>query len=242
MNFGLTSEQLAMRDHVKDLLDKECSLAYVTQCDELGKPPREAFKALADHGWLGLIAPEEYGGVSGSATDLAVLLEETGHHFEELGLWLFRSYTFGCYAILKNGTEEQKKFFLPKTVSGAFTYAFALTEPDSGSDAAALRTKAEIDGDHFVINGRKQFISGFDIADYALVALRTSQGAKKQMGISTLLIDTKTPGIEAKRIPTLGQHSIGTTEVTFTQCARPPFFVVGRARSRLGHLRRHLAL
>ena len=76
MNFGLTSEQLAMRDHVKDLLDKECSLEYVARCDEQGKPPREAFKALADHGWLGLIAPEEYGGVSGSATDLAVLLEE----------------------------------------------------------------------------------------------------------------------------------------------------------------------
>ena len=227
MNFGLTSEQLAMRDHVKALLDKTCSLDYVARCDESGQPPREAFQALADHGWLGLIAPEEYGGVNGSPTDLAVLLEETGHHFEELGLWLFRSYTFGCYAILKNGTEAQKKFFLPKTVSGAYTYAFALTEPDSGSDAAALRTKAEIDGDHFVINGRKQFISGFDIADYALVALRTSQQAKKQMGISTLLIDTKTPGIEAKRIPTLGQHSIGTTEVTFTNVRVPRSALLG---------------
>ncbi len=227
MNFGLTSEQKAMRDHVKQLLDETCSMDYAARCDEQGRPPREAFKALADHGWLGLIAPEEYGGVNGSATDLAVLLEETGHHFEELGLWLFRSYTFGCYAILKNGTEAQKKFFLPKTVSGEFTYAFALTEPDSGSDAAALRTKAEVDGDHFVINGRKQFISGFDIADYALVALRTSQGAKKQMGISTLLIDTKTPGIEAKRIPTLGQHSIGTTEVTFTDVRVPRTALLG---------------
>lgn len=227
MNFGLTQEQKAMRDHVKQLLDQTCSMDYAARCDEQGRPPREAFKALADHGWLGLIAPEEYGGVNGSATDLAVLLEETGHHFEELGLWLFRSYTFGCYAILKNGTEAQKKFFLPKTVSGEFTYAFALTEPDSGSDAAALRTKAEVDGDHFVINGRKQFISGFDIADYALVALRTSQGAKKQMGISTLLIDTKTPGIEAKRIPTLGQHSIGTTEVTFTDVRVPRTALLG---------------
>ena len=227
INFGLTSDQEAIRDHVKDLLDKECSLDYVRQCDESGTPPREAFKALAKHGWLGLIAPEEYGGASGTPTDLAVLLEETGHHFEELGLWLFRSYTFGCYAILKNGTEEQKKFFLPKTVSGEFTYAFALTEPDSGSDAAALRTKAEVDGDHFVINGRKTFISGFDIADYALVALRTSQQAKKQQGISTLMIDTKTPGIEVRRIPTLGQHAIGTTEVTFTNARVPISALLG---------------
>ena len=216
MNFGLTPEQQTLKEHVKALLDKVCPLDYVARCDEQLTPPREAFKALADHGWLGMIAPEEYGGANASATDLAVLLEETGFHFEELGLWLFRSYTFGCYAILKNGTEEQKRFFVPKTVSGEFTYAFALTEPDSGSDAAALRTRAEADGDYFIINGRKQFISGFDIADYALVALRTSQQEKKQKGISTFLLDTKLPAIEVRRIPTLGQHAIGTTEVTFT--------------------------
>lgn len=227
MNFGLSSDQTAMREHVKDLLDRECSLAYVAHCDETAQPPRQAFQALARHGWLGLIAPEEYGGVNGTPTDLAVLLEETGHHFEELGLWLFRSYTFGCYAILQNGTEAQKKFFLPRTVSGEFTYAFALTEPDSGSDAASLRTKAEIDGDHFVINGRKQFISGFDLADYALVALRTSQQAKKQQGISTLMIDTKTPGIEVRRIPILGQHAIGATEVTFTDVRVPRDSLLG---------------
>ena len=228
MNFGLTSEQLAMRDHVKDLLDKECSLEYVARCDEQGKPPREAFNALARHGWLGLIAPQEYGGANGSPTDLAVLLEETGNHFEELGLWLFRSYTFGCYAILKNGTEAQKQFFVPKTIQGEFTYAFALTEPDSGSDAASLRTRAEPDGDdHFIINGRKQFISGMDIADYALVALRTNPQAKKQLGISTFLVDTKLPGIEVRRIATLGQHAIGTTEVTFTNVRVPRSALLG---------------
>jgi alkylation response protein AidB-like acyl-CoA dehydrogenase len=228
MNFGLTSDQEAIRDHVRALLDEVCSMAYVEQCDANAKPPREAFQALAKHGWLGLIAPNEYGGASGSPTDLAVLLEETGNHFEELGLWLFRSYTFGCYAILKNGTEAQKQFFVPKTVSGEFTYAFALTEPDSGSDAASLRTRADPDGDdHFIVNGRKQFISGMDIADYALVALRTNQQAKKQLGISTFLVDTKLPGIEVRRIKTLGQHSIGTTEVTFTDVRVPRSALLG---------------
>ena len=228
MNFGLTSDQEAIRDHVRALLDEVCSMEYVAQCDANAMPPREAFQALARHGWLGLIAPQEYGGASGSPTDLAVLLEETGNHFEELGLWLFRSYTFGCYAILKNGTEEQKQFFVPKTVNGEFTYAFALTEPDSGSDAASLRTRADPDGDdHFIINGRKQFISGMDIADYALVALRTNQQAKKQLGISTFLLDTRLPGIEVRRIPTLGQHAIGTTEVTFTNVRVPRTALLG---------------
>ena len=227
MNFGLTSEQLAIRDHVKTLLDDVCNMEYVARCDEKAKPPVEAFQALAKHGWLGLIAPEEYGGANGSATDLAVLLEDTGNHFEELGLWLFRTYTFGCYAILKNGTEAQKQFFVPKTISGEFSYAFALTEPDSGSDAASLRTRADPDGDHYIINGRKQFISGFDISDYALVALRTNHLVKKQLGISTFLVDTKLPGIEVRRIPTLGQHSIGTTEVTFTNVRVPATALLG---------------
>ena len=146
MNFGLTSEQQAMRDHVRALLDDVCSMDYAARCDETHTPPREAFDALAKNGWLALIAPEEYGGAGGSATDLALLLEETGNHFEELGLWLFRSFTFGCYAILKHGTEEQKRSIVPRVIKGELTFAFALTEPDSGSDAASLRTRAVADG------------------------------------------------------------------------------------------------
>ena len=216
MNFGNTPEQEAMIDHVRTLLDDVCSMAYAAKCDETHTPPREAFNALAKNGWLGLIAPEEYGGAGGSATDLALLLEETGHHFEELGLWLFRSFTYGCYAVLQHGTEEQKQRIVPGAAQGKLSFAFALSEPDSGSDAAALRTRAVVDGDHFIVNGRKQWTSGMDIADYALVALRTNDLGKKQLGISTLMIDTQLPGIEVRKIATLGQHAIGTTEVTFT--------------------------
>ncbi len=228
MSFGNTNEQEAMLGHVRTLLDDVCSMAYAAQCDETHTPPREAFQALANNGWLGLIAPEEYGGAGGSPTDLALLLEETGNHFEELGLWLFRNFTYGCYAVLKHGTEEQKQRIVPGVVKGELTFAFALTEPDSGSDAAALRTRAVADGDHFIVNGRKQFTSGMDIADYALVALRTSDLGKKQLGISTFLIDTRLPGIEVRKIPTLGQHAIGTTEVTFTNVRVPHTAVLGQ--------------
>ena len=227
MNFGLTSEQVAMRDHVRALLDNVCSMDYAARCDADQTPPREAFDALAKNGWLGLIAPEEYGGAGGTPTDLALLLEETGYHFEELGLWLFRSFTFGCYAMLKHGSAEQKQRIVPRVVKGELSFAFALTEPDSGSDAAALRTRAVADGDDLVINGRKQFTSGMDIADYAIVALRTSDLGKKQLGISTILLDTKLPGIDVRRIPTLGQHAIGTTEVTFTDVRVPRSAVLG---------------
>ncbi len=227
MHFGFTSEQEALRDAVRTLLDDVCTMDYAAKCDATLTPPREAFKALADAGWLGLIAPEEYGGAGAGATELAILLEETGNHFEELGLWLFRNFTYGCYAILKHGTEEQKQRIVPGVVKGDLSVCFALTEPDSGSDAAALRTRAVADGDDFIINGRKQFTSGMDISDYVLLALRTSDLGKKQLGISTFLVDTKLPGIEVRKIPTLGQHAIGTTEVTYTNVRVPRTAVLG---------------
>jgi acyl-CoA dehydrogenase len=248
MNFGMTPDQEAMRDHVRTLLDDVCTMKYAEQCDNNRTPPREAFDALAKAGWLGLIAPEEYGGAAGTPTDLAILLEETGNHFEELGLWLFRNFTYGCYAVLKHGTEEQKARIVPGTVKGELSFAFALTEPDSGSDAAALRTRAVADGeqhvvgdvhprrvqlaaalrtravadgDDFIINGRKLYTSGMDISDYVLLAVRTNTEVKKQAGISTFMVDTKTPGIEVRKIDTLGQHAIGTTEVTYTDVRVP---------------------
>ena len=228
MNFGNTSDQELMLQSVRSLLDDVCSMDYAAKCDINHTPPREAFNAMAQNGWLGLIAPESFGGSGGSPTDLALVLEETGHHFEELGLWLFRSFTYGCYAILQHGTDEQKQRIVPGAANGKLSFAFALSEPDSGSDAASLRTRAVIEGDYFIVNGRKQWTSGMDIADYALVALRTNDLGKKQLGISTLMIDTKLPGIEVRKIATLGQHAIGTTEVTFTDVRVPRTALLGQ--------------
>ena len=228
MNFGNTSDQELMLQSVRSLLDDVCSMDYAAKCDTNHTPPREAFNAMAQNGWLGLIAPESFGGSGGSPTDLALVLEETGHHFEELGLWLFRSFTYGCYAILQHGTDEQKQRIVPGAANGKLSFAFALSEPDSGSDAASLRTRAVIDSDYFIVNGRKQWTSGMDIADYALVALRTNDLGKKQLGISTLMIDTKLPGIEVRKIATLGQHAIGTTEVTFTDVRVPRTALLGQ--------------
>ena len=228
MNFGNTSDQELMLQSVRSLLDDVCSMDYAAKCDINHTPPREAFNAMAQNGWLGLIAPESFGGSGGSPTDLALVLEETGHHFEELGLWLFRSFTYGCYAILQHGTDEQKQRIVPGAANGKLSFAFALSEPDSGSDAASLRARAMIDGDYFIVNGRKQWTSGMDIADYALVALRTNDLGKKQLGISTLMIDTKLPGIDVRKIATLGQHAIGTTEVTFTDVRVPRTALLGQ--------------
>src|SRR6516165_7905603 len=191
MDFSFTSDQETLRSHIKELLDAVCPPEYAERCDNDARPPREAYDALAKHGWFGLAVPVEYGGMGGSAIDLAILLEEAGRHFEELAMWLFRTVTYGGYAIMRDGTPEQKKGLLPRIARGEISFCFGLSEPASGSDAAALITRAKATNEGYTIDGQKVFTSGMDISDYCLLVARTSTGAKKQQGITTFLVDTK---------------------------------------------------
>ena len=227
MDFSFTSEQETLRAHLQELLDEVCPPQYAERCDREQRPPREAYEALAKHGWFGLIFPVEYGGTGGSAIELAILLEEAGRHFEELAMWLFRTLTYGGYAVMLHGSREQKAALLPKVVRGELSFCFGLTEPQSGSDAAALATKATSAADGYVINGQKVFTSGMDISDYCLLVTRTSSGEKKQQGITNFLVDTRLPGIEIRKIETLGQRAIGTTQVFYNDVRVPASAVLG---------------
>lgn len=227
MDFSFTSEQETLRAHLQELLDEVCPPEYAERCDREARPPREAYDALARHGWFGLIFPVEYGGTGGSAIELAILLEEAGRHFEELAMWLFRTLTYGGYAVMLHGSREQKAALLPKVVRGELSFCFGLTEPQSGSDAAALATKATSAADGYVINGQKVFTSGMDISDYCLLVTRTSSGEKKQQGITNFLVDTRLPGIEIRKIETLGQRAIGTTQVFYNDVKVPASAVLG---------------
>ena len=228
MDFSFTQDQETLRAHLTELLDEVCPPEYAERCDNDATPPHEAFQALAQHGWFGLILPVEYGGTGGSAIDLAILLEETGRHFEELAMWLFRTLTYGSYAVMTHGTSEQKADLLPRLVRGELSFCFALTEPHSGSDAAALTTRAAAVDGGYVINGQKVFTSGMDISDYCLLVARTSTTAKKQQGITNFLVDTKLPGIEVRKIKTLGQRAIGTTQVFYNDVKVPASAVLGK--------------
>ena len=228
MDFSFTQDQEALRAHLKKLLDEVCPHEYAERCDKDGTPPREAYRALAQHGWFGLLLPAKYGGAEGSAIDLAILLEEAGRHFEELAMWLFRTLTYGGYAVMRDGSREQKELLLPRLARGELSFCFALTEPHSGSDAAALTTRATAVDGGYVITGQKVFTSGMDISDYCLLVARTSAGAKKQQGITNFLVDTGLPGIEVRKIETLGQRAIATTEVFFNDVKAPASAVLGQ--------------
>lgn len=228
MDFSFTPDQEALRAHLNELLDEVCPPEYAERCDNDATPPREAYQALAKHGWFGLILPVEHGGTGGSAIDLAILLEEAGRHFEELAMWLFRTLTYGGYAVMKHGTREQQQAMLPKVVRGELSFCFGLTEPHSGSDAAALSTKATAVDGGYTISGQKVFTSGMDISDYCLLVTRTSTGEKQQQGITNFLVDTKLPGIEVRKIKTLGQRAIGTTQVFYNDVKVPATAVLGQ--------------
>ncbi|MBT3767249.1 MAG: acyl-CoA/acyl-ACP dehydrogenase [Rhodospirillaceae bacterium] len=228
MDFSFTQDQEDLRAHAKELLSSVCTPDYVARCDTEEQPPREAYEALGKQGWLGLIVPEEYGGTGGSAIDVAILLEEAGYYSEELAMWMFRTMTWGGYAVMTLGNEEQKKRILPKVAAGELSFCFGLSEPQSGSDAAALMTRADVtDGGDYVINGQKVFTSGMDISDYCLLATRTENTDKKHEGITNFLVDTKLPGIDIQRIATLGHRAIGTTQVFYSDVKVPADAVLG---------------
>jgi acyl-CoA dehydrogenase len=227
MDFSFTNEQETLRAHLQTLLDEVCPPEYAERCDREARPPREAYEALAKHGWFGLVFPQEYGGSGGSAIELAILLEEAGRHFEELAMWLFRTLTYGGYAVMLHGNRQQKEALIPKVIRGELSFCFGLTEPHAGSDAAALTTRATRSGEGYAINGQKVFTSGMDLSDYCLLVTRTSSDGKKQQGITNFLVDTKLPGIEIRKIDTLGQRAIGTTQVFYNDVSVPASAVLG---------------
>lgn len=227
MDFSFTPEQDALRNHLRELLDAVCPPEYAERCDSEGRPPREAYEALGKQGWFGLSLPAEYGGAAASPVELAIMLEEIGRHFEELGMWVFRTLTYGGYAVVEHGTREQKEALLPRVARGELSFCFGLTEPHAGSDAASIATRAVREGDTFVINGQKVFTSGMDISDYCLLVTRTSSHDKKQQGITNFLIDTKLQGIDVRKIETLGQRAIKTTQVFYADVKVPASAVLG---------------
>lgn len=227
MDFSFTPEQEALRGHLQALLGEVCTPEYAERCDSEARPPREAYDALAKHGWFGLILPAEYGGAGASAIELAILLEEAGRHFEELGMWVFRTLTYGGYAVMEHGTREQKERLLPRVARGELSFCFGLSEPQAGSDAAALTTRAVAADGGYVINGQKVFTSGMDLSDYCLLVTRTADGKRKQEGITNFLVDTKLPGIDVRRIATLGQRAIGTTQVFYSDVKVPASAILG---------------
>jgi alkylation response protein AidB-like acyl-CoA dehydrogenase len=227
MDFDLGEEQRVMRDSLRQFLRRECPIEYVRQCDEAERFPHELYGKLAREGWLGLPVAEEYGGTGGSCTDLAVFLEEFAAHFEAGANIYYTTIVIAADAIAHFGTEQQKRDLLPRLARGEIRFAFSLSEPHSGSDAASLRTQAVRDGDEWVINGQKMFCSCAQEADYILLMARTDKEAPKHEGISMILLDPKAKGVEIRKLRKLGLRPMDINEIFLTDVRVPVADVIG---------------
>jgi len=220
MDFKFTEEQEILKKSVRNFMDKECPREYVRELDEKEEFPFELYKKMAKLGWYGLPFPEEYGGSGCGPVDFIMVGEELCRFSYEIGAG-YGVPIFNALTLLHHGSEEQKNRYIPKVVNGEMMWSIALTEPNAGSDVASLVTSAVPEGDEFVVNGQKVFITGADVANIMTMAVRTDKDLARHKGISMLLVDPKSPGIDIRVIKTLGRKIIHATEL-FLEDVRVP--------------------
>ncbi|MGP3712747.1 acyl-CoA dehydrogenase family protein [Brucella sp. RRSP16] len=183
--------------------------------------PRAELTEMGELGFLGMLVPEEWGGSDLGTVAYALALEEIAAGDGACSTIVSVHSSVGCVPILRFGTEEQKQRFLPKMASGEWIGGFALTEPQAGSDASALKTRARRDGDHYVMDGSKQFITSGKNGSVVIVFAVTDPSAGKK-GISAFIVPTDTPGYEVVSVEhKLGQHSSDTCALAFTNMRIP---------------------
>lgn len=219
-------EHEALRAAVRDFVDREVR-PHVAAWEACGAVPRELFRRLGGLGWLGVRVSPEHGGQGLDFRYTAVLVQELVR-CGSIGVpvSLLAHAEFATVVIDRAGTPELKARLLPRAVRGEAIGALAVTEPDAGSDVAALRTRAVRDGDEYVIDGRKTFITNGGIADFVTTAVRT--GGPGRGGISLLVVPTDVPGfVRGRPLRKLGTHASNTSELTFEGCRVPASHLVG---------------
>ncbi len=193
MDFHLTEEQEMLRQMVRDFADRELKVR-AQEADEEEKLFPEVVHKMAELGLWGMTIPEEYGGLPLDHLSIAIVLEEVGRACGGTGLALEAHTCLGALPIVRYGTSEQKERFLPRMATGESLGCLALTEPNAGSDLAAARTTAVEDGDEWVINGSKAWITNASLADVIIVFLRTDPGQGSR-SFSLILVETDRPGL-----------------------------------------------
>ena len=222
----LNETQAAMRDMARGFARERLAPGAAAR-DAEHRFPREELREMGALGLLGMTVPEDYGGSALDAVSYAVVLEEIAVADGACSTILSVHNSVGCGPIVKFGTETQKREFLPKLASGEWVGGFALTEPQAGSDAADLRTRARREGDNYVINGAKQFITSGQNGDAVILFAVTNPEAGKK-GISAFIVPTNTPGYRVMRVETkLGQHSSDTCALAFDDMVIPASLRLG---------------
>ena len=227
MDFQFTEEQLMIRDTARDFAEEQIKPREM-EIDETGEYPRDLIMKMAELGFLGMIIPEEYGGSGLDMVTVCLAAEEITKASAAVSLTMGLHNSLVTLPIIDYGTEEQKKKYLPKLASGEMLGCFALTEPNAGSDAGNQETTAVEDGDYYVLNGRKQFITNGPVADLAVVFTATDR-SRGPRGLSVFLVETNTPGFQAGTIEKkMGISGSPTSELVFEDMRVPKENLLGK--------------
>ncbi len=222
----LNESQAMIRDTARAFAREQLA-PHSARWDETGEFPREALRRMGELGLLGMTVPEQWGGVGADAVSLAVALEEIAAGDAACATVMSGHNSVGCMPIAVFGTDEQKRRFLAPMARGEMLSAFCLTEPQGGSDAGALKTRARRVGDEYVISGTKQFITTGRHADVALVFAVTDP-ERGRKGISAFIVPTATPGyVVARAESKMGQHASDTCQIVFDELRVPASLRLG---------------
>ena len=227
MNFELSEEQQMVRSAVGEFARNEIA-TRAREYDEQEKFPKEQLDGLAELGLLGMIIPEEYGGAGFDSVSYAVALEEIAKADASVAVIVSVTNSVCCYPILNFGTEEQKQKFLVPLAKGEKLGAFCLSEPHAGSDATNMKTRAVEDGDFYILNGTKSWVTNGGYSDVHIVMAVTG-GSEGKKEVTAFIVEKETEGMQVSSIEhKLGQRASQTTELSFTDAKIPKENVLGK--------------
>jgi len=227
MDFSFTEEQRLLRESVRRLMQKHAPPEYVRQHDRERSYPEELYQAFVEAGLLALPFPEQYGGAGGTLLDMTIAAEEISRVSADL-VMAYTGNIFCGLNLLRKGSEEQKRHWLPKLFAGDVKFSISMSEPDAGSDIGAMRTTARRDGNQWVIDGQKIWASTAGAKNNVInLYVKTDPAAHYRQGLSLFLVDNETPGLTLRKLDMLGRRATGTYELTFDGVRVPPDRLVG---------------
>jgi len=227
MDFQLTEEQEMLRKMVRDFAEKEVE-PTAAERDEEERFDRSIFDNMANLGLAGIPWPEEYGGIGSDYVSYVIAVEELSRVCASVGVTLSAHVSLASWPIFKYGNEEQKQTFLRRLAEGSALGAYALSEPGAGSDVASMKMTAKADGDDYILNGNKVWITNGSVADIYVVFAKTDADAKHR-GISAFIVEAGTEGFTyGKKEKKLGIRSSPTTELIFENCRIPKENMLGK--------------
>ena len=238
MDFRFNEEHRMWQDTLNTFMEKEVGREYTREHDANRAFPWEVFKKMGQQGWLGLLLPEEDGGVETDPVMFAIFCEAIAKYSLDTAACIMTSM-FTATNISKHCTSEQKQQYLPPFLRGEKTFSISITEPGSGSDAAAARTKAVLEGDEWVLNGSKTFCSGAHLPD-ATIVLMARTGEERYAGLSLFLLPNTTKGLTVTKLNTIVRRSLGTTQLYLDNVRLPKENLIGELGKGWAYIGEHL--